>query len=166
MSAQGTLKTSSDQAIAPLGVDLQISALSAHIATELAAGLSDVPAIRERYGITEIQWDSLKKNPVFRQMVAEAIKSLRGDLNAGARIQKKADIILEDALPAYDRMVHDPTIPAQSRIDAGKLLAQLAGRAAKNDGIAVPGSGFVLNINLGGANKGVTIENAAITDVP
>jgi len=154
MSARATPKTSSMQVALP-GADasLDLSSLNAHIAAELAAGLSDAAAIRERYGITLEQWQALAKSPVFRQMLREAIETFRGDLNAGNRIQKKADIVLEDAIPAYDGMIHNKDIPAQARIDAGKLLAQLAGRTAKEGNATAPGSGFMLNINLGGREK-------------
>lgn len=155
MNARAAPKTSSTQVRLP-GADasLDLSLLNAHIAAELAAGLSDAAAIRERYGITLEQWQVLAKNVVFRKMLTEAIQTLSGDLNAGTRIQKKADIVLEDAIPAYDGMIHNKDIPAQARIDAGKLLAQLAGRTAKADGIVAPaGGGFVLNINLGGREK-------------
>src|SRR5690554_5677415 len=105
MSARATPKISSMQVALP-GADasLDLSSLNAHIAAELAAGLSDAAAIRERYGITLEQWQALAKSPVFRQMLREAIETFRGDLNAGNRIQKKADIVLEDAIPAYDGM--------------------------------------------------------------
>ena len=87
-------------------------------------------------------------------MLAEAVREFGGDMNAGVRIQKKADIVLEDAIPAYDAMIHGNDVPAQAKIDAGKLLAQLAGRTAKTgEGAATPGSGFTLNINLGGREK-------------
>jgi hypothetical protein len=87
-------------------------------------------------------------------MLVEAIREFGGDMNAGNRIQKKADIVLEDAIPAYDGMIHNADIPAQARIDAGKLLAQLAGRTAKQgEGGAPVGGGFTLNINLGGREK-------------
>lgn len=154
MNAAVSRKTSSQQLQLP-GADAScdISALNAHIATELAAGLSDAPAIRERYGITAAQWDRLKKSPQFRAMLAEAIRTWQGDLNAGARIQKKADIVLEDAIPAYDGMIHAKDIAARDKIEAGKLLAALAGRTAKTEGGAAPGGGFTLNINLGGRER-------------
>jgi hypothetical protein len=160
MNARVAPKTSLTEIQLPgSGVDLSLSALNAHIATELAAGLSDAAAIRERYGITAPQWEVLKKNPTFRGMLAEAVRNLRGDLNAGVRIQKKADIVLEDAIPAYDGMIHNGDIPAQARIDAGKLLAQLAGRNSKEGGnVAIPGSGFTLNINLGGGREKLVID--------
>lgn len=154
MSARALPKTSSQVQLPGAEVSLDLSNLSAHIAAELAAGLSDAAAVRERYGISQAQWDILKKSPVFRNMLSDAMKSLSGDLNAGNRIQKKADIVLEDAIPAYDSMIHDAAIPAQARIDAGKLLAQLAGRTAKTgEGGAPAGSGFTLNINLGDKEK-------------
>jgi len=154
MNARATPKTSLQ--VQPTGLDasLDLSALNAHIAAELAAGLSDASAVRERYGISPEQWDTLKKSPVFRRMLADAIREFGGDLNAGNRIQKKADIVLEDAIPAYDTMIHNADVPAQARIDAGKLLAQLAGRTAKpGDGVAPAGGGFTLNINVGGREK-------------
>src|SRR5690554_183850 len=154
MGAQTLPKSSSQVTLPGTDASLDLSALNAHIAAELAAGLSDAAAVRERYGISMEQWETLKKSPVFRRMLAEAVQTLRGDLNAGARIQKKADIVLEDAIPAYDSMIHNDQIPAQARIDAGKLLAQLAGRTAKQgEGGAPAGGGFTLNINIGGREK-------------
>lgn len=150
MNARVIPKTSSLQ-VQPAGIDasLDLSALSAHIAAELAAGLSDPAAIRDRYNISQEQWDRLKKLPAFRQMLTEAVTMLRGDLNAGARITKKAEIVLEDAIPAYDNMIHNKDIPAQARIDAGKLLAQLAGRNNKEGAPAGPvGGGFAINIHI------------------
>lgn len=160
MNAPATRKTSSAVVTLP-GADasLELSSLNAHIAAELAAGLSDAAAVRERYGISSAQWDTLKKSPVFREMLADAVRQFRGDLNAGIRIQKKADIVLEDAIPAYDTMIHNPEIPAQARIDAGKLMAQLAGRTQKaTEGGG--GGGFTLNINLGD-KKSVVIDGSA-----
>jgi len=154
MSAPATRKTSTAVQLPGADASLDLSSLNAHIAAELAAGLSDAASVRERYGISQAQWDVLKASPVFRRMLAEAVRELRGDLNAGNRIQKKADIVLEDAIPAYDSMIHNPDVPAQARIDAGKLLAQLAGRTAKQgEGGAPAGGRFTLNINLGGREK-------------
>jgi hypothetical protein len=159
MSARATPKTSLQVQLPGADVGLDLSSLNAHIAAELAAGLSDAAAVRERYGISQAQWDVLKASPVFRGMLGEAVRELRGDLNAGNRIQKKADIVIEDAIPAYDSMIHNSDIPAQARIDAGKLLAQLAGRTAKQgEGGAPAGGGFTLNINLGGGREKLVID--------
>lgn len=166
MNARVAPKTSLQVQPSGLDASLDLSALNAHIAAELAAGLSDAAAVRERYGISPDQWDTLKKSPVFRRMLADAIREFGGDLNAGNRIQKKADIVLEDAIPAYDTMIHNNDVPAQARIDAGKLLAQLAGRTAKTgDGNVPAGGGFTLNINLGGGREKMVIDGKNITPV-
>lgn len=163
MNARVTPKTSSTQVTIPgAEASLDLSALSAHIATELAAGLSDAAAVRERYGISMEQWEVLKKSSVFRRMLAEAVQKLRGDLNAAARIQLKADIVLEDSIPAYDDIIHSKEAPMQARIDAGKLIAQIAGRSGKSgEGGGPAGGGFTLNINLG-SNEKVVIDGKAI----
>lgn len=163
MNARALPKTSSQLQIPGTDASVDLSALSAHIATELAAGLADAAAVRERYGISTDQWETLKKAPVFRKMLAEAVQKLRGDLNAGARIQLKADIVLEDSIPAYDSMIHNPEIPAQARIDAGKLVAQIAGRTNKGgEGGAPAGGGFTLNINVGGGREKLVIDGKAL----
>jgi hypothetical protein len=166
MSARVAPKTSTAVVLPGADASLDLSSLNAHIAAELAAGLSDAAAVRERYGISQAQWDVLKASPVFRNMLAEAVRELRGDLNAGNRIQKKADIVLEDAIPAYDQMIHSKDIPAQAKIDAGKLLAQLAGRTAKQGENGAPaGGGFTLNINLGGGREKLVIDGKNIPAV-
>ncbi len=127
----------------------------------MATGLSDAASVRERYGITDVQWDALRKNSTFRAMLAEALQKWRGDCNSSARIQLKADLVIEDAIPQYDLMIHDAKIPASERINAGKLLAQLAGRTNRNDGSTAPsGGGFTLNINIAGKEKLVIDGNA------
>ncbi len=146
---------------------VDLSHLNAHIAHELALGLSDAATIRERYGITDPQWQHLKRNPAFRAMLAEAVQRFRGDQNAGERIKIKADIVLEDAIPAYDRMIHSKEIPASERVNAGKLLAQLAGRNAKEGGVpAVAGGGFTLNINMHGGKEKLIIDGTSIAVEP
>jgi hypothetical protein len=162
MSAPAARKTSAAVAVPGTDASVPLEKLSPLIAMELAAGLSNAEAIRDRYGITEQQWKTLAANGVFRNMLADAIQKVRGDLNAGARIQLKADIVLEEAIPVYDRMIHDAQIPAQARIEAGKLVKELAGRGSKQ-AEGGGGSGFVLNINLGA--RTVTIDGSA-TPVP
>jgi len=154
MNARVSPNTSAMVTLPGADANLTLKSLNAHIAAELAAGLSDAAAVRERYGISAKQWNILKQSTVFRQMLGEAVQRFRGDLNAGARIQMKADIVIEDAIPAYDAIIHGKDILPQAKIDAGKLLAQLAGRNAKpGEGGAVAGSGFTLNINLGNREK-------------
>lgn len=143
-------------------VSLPLSSLSAQIATELAAGLSDAKGIRERYGVSSDQWDKLRVNPAFRRMVEEALQTWTGDLNAGQRITKKAEILLEDALPVLDTLAHSIQVPPETRINAIKQMESLTGRKAKDAANAQAGNTapFVLNINIG-EGRALTIEGTA-----
>lgn len=145
-------------AVPDTGVSLELKDLSPTIAAELATGLSTPESIRAKFGLTEGQWRLLARNPVFREMMKEAITKFRGDLNAGARITVKAEVLLEDAMPELYGIAKSNTTPASDRISAVKELANLAGRNQKKDGVPGSTSGFSLTINLSGAKGPITIE--------
>lgn len=166
MAAKLVKKTEQQITVPGTEAHLDLSSLSAHIATELAAGLSDASAIRERYGIDEAQWDVLKRNTVFREMLREAFTKLRGDLNAGKRITLKAEVALEDSIPQLYLMAHDAQIPAASRVESIKTMAALAGRNMKGEaviGAGAGGTGFAINIqiNTGTEEKVISLEGAS-----
>jgi hypothetical protein len=142
------------------GTSIELGDLKASIAAELAAELSGPEDIRKRYGLTKGQWDTLRVNPMFRGMVRDALQTWRGTLNSGARITKKAEIMLEDAMPDLYGIAQSETTPTAERIKAIQTLADLAGRSAKV-APAAPGTaqqGFTLNIQFGDSNKNVTID--------
>lgn len=148
-------------------VGLDLSHLNAHIAAELAAGLSDAAAIRQRYGISQAQWETLKKTPAFRNMLAEAIQKLQGDLNAGKRITIKSEIALEDSIPVLYEIAHDKDAQSNARVDAVKTMAALAGRNAKEGQGGTAGPGFSININFSGDDgktKKVIIDGHALPE--
>lgn len=148
-------------------VGLDLSHLNAHIAAELAAGLSDAATIRERYGISQAQWDTLRKTPAFRNMLAEALQKLQGDLNAGKRITIKSEIALEDSIPVLYEIAHDRDAQSGARVDAVKTMAALAGRNAKEGQGAAAGPGFSININFSGDDgktKKVIIDGHALPE--
>lgn len=132
---------------------LPLDALKATIAMELAAGLSDAAGVKSRYGISESQWAVLKRTPMFRSMLKEALERLAGDTNAGARIKLKSDVLLEDNLTVLDEIANDKQAQSGARIEAIKTMAQLAGRSQKE---ATQGGGqgaFSLNIIIPGAGE-------------
>lgn len=137
---------------------LELQDLSPMIAAELAAGLSEPKTIRERYNLSLGQWKALCASPTFRGMLREAVTKFRGDMNAGARITLKAEVLLEDAMPEIYHIIKNPLAANADKINALKQLSELAGRVSK--AVANPASGtggFTLNINVG-KGQGVTIE--------
>lgn len=164
------MATDKDVAIPEMDLTLPLTSLKAQVAMELAAKLSDAKAIRERYGISDGQWEVLRRNPTFRTMVVEAIQNLQGDLNSAKRVKLKAGAALEDSVLTLYAMAHDPELPAAARIEAIKVIRDLSGFAAKEGGGQQAGPGFSININFSdnGANeRNVTLEGKAIgTDQP
>lgn len=130
---------------------LTLNDLSAQVAAEIAAGLSTPQEVCARYDISPEQWEKMRTNPLFRDMVSAAIKEFKGDLNAKKRVQLKAAIAAEDSLPELYAMVYDKNIPASARIDAHKQLTDLAeigARASRNQDRPDAGDGFTLVINF------------------
>lgn len=139
-------------------VNLSLKDLSVQIVTDLAAGLSDAKAVRERYGISLAQWEILKRNQHFRSMLQEALQRLKGDLNAGARIKHKADVLLEDNLPVLDQIANDREAQSMARIKAIETMASLAGRGAAAQKTEGGGAGaFNLQIVIG--DREVTVKS-------
>lgn len=150
----------SDKTVVPgTDTELEIGDLSAQIAAELAAQLIDAEGVCEKYGLSPVQWERLRRNPIFREMLREAVRTWRGELNAGQRITKKAEIVLEEALPILDGMIHNATLNPDSRLSAIKQVESLTGRKAKELG-GVAGGLFNLTINIA-KGKGVTLEGVA-----
>lgn len=135
---------------------LPLDSLKATIAMELAAGLTNAEGVRERYGISEAQWAILRRTPLFRNMLKEAIEKLGGDTNAGARIKLKADVLLEDNLGVLDEIANDRDAQSQARIEAVKTMAQLAGRTQKESTHGSGGGAFNLQIVIGEQAVNVT----------
>lgn len=152
------MEMSSPAAIA----SLDLEHLSATICAELAAGLANAEGIRQKYEITSTQWDQLKQSKAFRVMLAEAIRDWSGDLNAGKRITKKAEIMLEDSLPVLYSIAHDIESPRQQRIDSVKQMAVLAGKTNSRGeaGGGEGGRGAQINISIvtGNREERLTIE--------
>jgi len=111
--------------------DLGLEDLSATICAELAAGLADAAGIKDKYEITDAQWNVLRRSAAFRNMLKEAVQDWSGDLNAGKRITKKAEIMLEDSLPVLHAITHNDETPSQHRLESVKQMAALAGRNAR-----------------------------------
>jgi hypothetical protein len=128
--------------------NLGIAHLSPLIAMELAAGLSDVEGVREKYNITEEQWLRLQNNPSFLGLLREAETAFAGDLNAGKRIVKKAEILLEEALPVLHRHMMSPDATVTNVVDVVKQLKEIAGIGKTAKDAAGGGGGFNVQIDI------------------
>lgn len=139
--------------IVPEDTILELAHLSPLICMELAAGLSDPESVCDKYSITPSQWERLRINPTFVGMMKEAQLAFTGDVNAGKRITKKAEILLEESLPILHNIMTRKDASTQSVLDTVKQLSVLAGRTNRQAvGAGASGSGFnvAIHINTGG----------------
>ncbi len=144
--------------------------LSATICAELAAGLADAEGIKEKYDITDGRWRTLKRSRAFRNMLKEAIQEWTGDLNAGRRITKKAEIMLEDSMPVLHAIAHGADVPSQQKIDSVKQMAALAGRNVRDAGsLTGRDEKTTINIHIDSGKKEeaqtITIDATRIEDL-
>lgn len=140
---------------------LDMEHLSPLICVELAAGLSTIDGVMDKYSITEPQWLRLKENPTFVKMMKEAALTFSGDLNAGNRITKKAEILLEDLLPVMYKLATAPEASTGTVVDIVKQLKEIAGIGGRysKEGGGGGGPGFNVQIEIHTSEKqGVTIQ--------
>lgn len=145
------------QELAIVDDQLGLSHLSASICAELAAGLADAEGIKEKYELTDAQWDKLRQNDAFRSMLKDAIGQFSGDIGAGKRIMLKSEILLEDALPVLDKIIHDNDGASSNKLDSIKQLTVLAQKGGKQEGVTGGGNGFnvEIHINTGGGKDAI-----------
>ena len=151
--------------IVPEDTILELSHLSPLICTELAAGLSMPEDVCEKYGITPAQWQRLKVNPTFVGMMKEATLAFAGDANAGKRITKKAEILLEESLPILHKIMTRDDASTQAVLDTVKQLSVLAGRTQRQgEGAGGQGGGFNVAIHINTGDGETRVEGGNVIE--
>lgn len=151
--------------IEPQDTILELAHLSPLICVELAAGLSDAESVCEKYDITPEQWLRLKINPTFVGMMKEAQAAFAGDANAGKRITKKAEILLEESLPILHRIMTREDASTQAVLDTVKQLTVLAGRTQRQtEGAGGQGTGFNVQIHINTGDGETRIEGGNVIE--
>ena len=142
---------------------LNYTHLSPTICVELAAGLVTPGDVPQKYDLTPEQWERLKKSKFFIQMLQDAGEKFSGDLGASRRITLKSEMLLEEALPVLDEIIHNREGSTQSKIDSVKQLSVLAGRTQRAAEGGAAGAGFNVAIHI---NTGEATESAPVIVVP
>lgn len=152
--------------IVPQDTILELAHLSPLICMEIAAGLSDPESVCEKYNISPEQWERLRINPTFVGMMKEATLTFAGDANAGKRITKKAEILLEESLPILHRIMTRPDASTQAVLDTVKQLSVLSGRTQRQAEGAGAGSGFNVAIHINTGDGDTRVEGEILEHNP
>jgi hypothetical protein len=128
-----------------------------HLAMALAMNIKPRATITADYGLTEDEVEGLlTTDQYFRELFRSYQQYWNSPSNAAERIRVKAATMVEDSLPGLWGMMHDPAIPAASRVEIHKHLMRLADMEPKRGPGDVDAPPFFqLTLNMGGEERAV-----------
>lgn len=146
------------------GGEHAISQTDGRIAWEIAAEISDIPAICTRYGLSLSDFKKKLKDPMFRQAIREAKGLWKSDLNVQQRIRLKASFLVEDSLLDIFAIIKNENQAAAAKLEAFEKLMKTADLTPKAKPSEATAAGFKVIINLGDLpSQQVTIDGHALS---
>lgn len=127
------------------------------LARDIAMDIYDLDTVLKQYRLSAEEWEGLKLNQRFQQLLeSEAVAWSSAD-NAHERVKRKSATLIEVWLEEAARNVHDHTQPLDKRAKVAELVARLAGMGQRDAAEANAGERFSVVINLG-ADKTITFD--------
>ena len=115
---------------------------------EVALAIQPVDEILDAYNISQEQWEVIREDPVYIEMLANAREMLKKD---GMSFKVKAKLQAEELLASAWTMIHDPDTPYTVKADLIKSVIRWAGYEAQAIASAgEAGNGFSISINFNG----------------
>jgi len=120
------------------------------LAREIAIGLKPIPDILKSQGVDQAKFEALKKNERFVAVLASEIAAWNGATNTYERVKLKSASMIEEWLPELYSRMNDREENLNAKVEAGKLVKDLAGLGVKADiNGARAGDRVSITINLG-----------------
>lgn len=138
------------------------SKISNALAMELAAQLTDLPDILDRYGLTKAQLKKILGDPEFKIIFAQAKARWGADANATERVISKSTLMVEDSLMMVYGIMHNADTPASGKLAAFNALVELSDAAPRRQAAKSPEAGdkFSITINLSGGSRTIELDTA------
>lgn len=117
-------------------------------------------------GITQQEYDAIKKNPTFEGYVAAYVKELT---ETGFSFAAKSRVLAEALLPDVYHMIKDPDVPAAVRLKAVENIVEWGDLKPKKTVEAGGGPGYSITINIPGAlptTVSARTQAADVVEVP
>jgi hypothetical protein len=135
--------------------------LVSRIAREIARDLSPVDMIRDKFHLTEDEYNRVLTSPIFKQRLEEelAVWNASDALSIADRIKLKAGTMIEESLLEVYELIHDKSQPMVAKIRALEWASRMAGVGETERLGALPpgatggGSGINFNIFIGGEKQ-------------
>jgi hypothetical protein len=136
--------------LAPLYSDVTLLRL----AREIAWAIHPLEAILKVHDLSMETWETIKNLPRFQRYLESEMVAWHTAGNAHERVKVKTAVMLEEWLPELHARMHDQRELLSAKIEAGKLVARLAGMGLEKAGInGGEGERFSVTINLGADNQ-------------
>ena len=130
------------------------------LAVGMARGMEDEDELLRRLGFTRADYGELSETRTFKLILSQATSEWEGANNTRKRIEMKAAVNVEQALPHFYRAMTDEKEPLSSKVKTLEIVARIG--KLGNPEVAAGGSGqfFKLEINLGGGkHEEIVIEH-------
>lgn len=117
-------------------------------------------------GVTQQEYDAIKKNPTFEGYVAAYVKELT---ETGFSFAAKSRVLAEALLPDVYHMIKDPDVPAAVRLKAVENIVEWGDLKPKKVVEAGGGPGYSITINIPGAlptTVSARTQAADVVEVP
>ena len=131
------------------------------LAREIAIDHFPLATILERHQISSSEWEALKRNPRFSELLESESRAWQSATNTEERTKLKAAAMIEEWLPEAHTRMHSTTDTLNAKVELAKLIARIAGMGTPDSGAgAGVGERFSVTINLG-ADKELKFEKDA-----
>lgn len=134
-------------ALAPSPIDNDLTMLK--LAREIAMNIQPLEVILKQYAITDKAWSKIQRNTRFNQLLTSEMEAWETALNTHERVKLKSAAMLEEWLPELNGRIHDREEALPAVIEAGKMLAKVAGLGERGDVSGTIGERFSITINMG-----------------
>ncbi len=132
------------------------------LARELAMEIHPIETILSTHKVSRDQWEEIQRLPRFQAILTSELAAWHGATNTPERVKVKAAAMIEEWLPELYSRMHDRQETLNSKVEAGKLVRDLAGFVKGSVGGEGLGEKFSVTINLG-ADAQLTFEKSAVT---
>lgn len=138
----------------------------AKLARELAMNIREVHQILPDYHLTHPQFEFLKEyNQFFKQALKTMTLEWNSALTTPERIKIEAAAIMEESLLVLAGRMQNKAEGLPGVVEAGKLIAKIAGLGEREERAGPIGERFAITINLGGG-AAITHQTKTIEGAP
>jgi len=133
-----------------------LSKVSNQLAKEIAAQISPLNDILNKFGIDAVQFAVINNTAQFRQLLLEAKAQWNSTNNAKERIRSYADAVAEDGLLVMHEIIQDKDATPSARIDAHKHVTSISNAAATKVPLQAISDRFTIEIHIGADKQSIT----------